>query len=111
MVGAAEKAVADLAAAGVKATLWDVRSCAPLDPAMIADAARHRAVLTVEDGFREGGIGLSALDAVRRVGFTGAAEALGVPTRFIPHNKPDAILASFGLDAAGIMSSARSLLS
>jgi 1-deoxy-D-xylulose-5-phosphate synthase len=110
MVGAAEKAVADLAEAGVNATLWDVRSCAPLDPAMIADAARHRAVLTVEDGFREGGIGLSALDAVRHAGFTGAAEALGVPTRFIPHNKPDAILSSFGLDAAGIMSSARSLL-
>ena len=110
MVGAAEKAVADLAEAGVNATLWDVRSCAPLDPAMIADAARHRVVLTVEDGFREGGIGLSALDAVRHAGFTGAAEALGVPTRFIPHNKPDAILASFGLDAAGIVSSVRSLL-
>ena len=38
---------------------------------------------------------------VRRAGFAGRAEALGVPTRFIPHAKPDAILASFGLDAAG----------
>ena len=26
----------------------------------------------------------------------------GVPTQFIPHNKPDVILARFGLDAAGI---------
>jgi deoxyxylulose-5-phosphate synthase len=33
-----------------------------------------------------------------------------VPTRFISHNKPDAILSSFGLDAAGIVSSVRSLL-
>jgi hypothetical protein len=30
--------------------------------------------------------------------------------RFIPHNKPDAILSSFGLDAAGITAAARSLL-
>ena len=27
---------------GIDATVWDVRSCAPLDPAMIADAARTR---------------------------------------------------------------------
>jgi deoxyxylulose-5-phosphate synthase len=64
----------------------------------------------VEDGFRDGGIGLAAIDALRHAGFTGCSEALGVPTRFIPHAKPDAILASFGLDAAGIAVSAKSLL-
>ena len=110
MVGAAIQAVEELAAAGVRATLWDVRSCAPLDDAMITDAVRHSAVLTVEDGIREGGIGLAAIDAARRAGFAGRAEALGVPTRFIPHAKPDAILASFGLDAAGITAAARALL-
>jgi 1-deoxy-D-xylulose-5-phosphate synthase len=111
MVGAAEQAVAQLNDAGIRATLWDVRSCAPLDPAMIADAATHRCVVTVEDGYREGGIGLSAIDALRHAGFTGPAEALGVPTKFIPHAKPDVILSSFGLDAAGIAASAKSLLS
>ena len=110
MVGAAIQAVEELAAAGVRATLWDVRSCAPLDDAMIMNAARHSALLTVEDGIREGGIGLAAIDALRRAGFAGRAEALGVPTRFIPHAKPDAILASFGLDAAGITAAARALL-
>ena len=109
-VGAAEKAVETLAQSGVKATLWDVRSCAPLDDEMIRDAASHGAVLTVEDGYRDGGIGLAAIDAVRHRGFAGPAEALGVPTRFIPHNKPDVILASLGLDAAGIAESAKSLL-
>ena len=44
MVGAAEKAADQLAAAGIDATVWDVRCCAPLDPEMIADAARHAAV-------------------------------------------------------------------
>ncbi len=42
MVGAADKAVTMLATAGIDATLWDVRSCAPLDPEMIADAAASR---------------------------------------------------------------------
>ncbi|MGA1363227.1 MAG: 1-deoxy-D-xylulose-5-phosphate synthase [Ilumatobacteraceae bacterium] len=110
MVGAAEKAVEELAASGVRATLWDVRSCVPLDDAMLRDAARHTAVLTVEDGIRDGGIGMSIVDAVRHQGFEGRSESLGVPTRFIPHAKPDAILASFGLDAAGIMAAARDLL-
>lgn len=111
MVGAAEQAVEELAAHGVSATLWDVRSCAPLDAAMLADAARHRAVLTVEDGLRDGGAGVTAIDALRRTGFAGPAEALGIPTRFIPHDRPDAILARYGLDAAGITSTAKALLS
>lgn len=57
MAGAAEKAVVALTEYGVSATLYDVRSCVPLDPAMIRDAASHGAVLTVEDGIRDGGIG------------------------------------------------------
>ena len=34
---------------------------------------------------------------------------LGVPTQYIPHGKPAAILADLGLDASGIAESARSL--
>jgi hypothetical protein len=30
--------------------------------------------------------------------------------QYIPHGKPDAILAGFGLDAAGVAASARALL-
>jgi deoxyxylulose-5-phosphate synthase len=37
-------------------------------------------------------------------------ESLGVPTKFIPHNKPDVILASLGLDAAGIVAAAQRVL-
>ena len=68
LVGAAERAVEGLAAVGVDATLWDVRSCAPLDPEMIADAARHRVVLTAEDGIRDGGIGMTIADLRPRAG-------------------------------------------
>ena len=110
MVGAAEQAVEDLAAQGIEATLWDVRSCVPLDDEMIADAARHRAVVTVEDGLRDGGIGSMIADRIHALAPAVRTVNLGVPTKFIPHHKPDAILAQLGLDAAGISASVRQLL-
>jgi 1-deoxy-D-xylulose-5-phosphate synthase len=110
MVGAAEKAVVALSEAGISATLYDVRSCAPLDPAMIRDAASHAAVLTVEDGIRDGGIGAAIASQVHAISSAVPVESLGVPTQFIPHDKPDAILARFGLNADGITTAAQRLL-
>ena len=111
MVGAAEKAVVALTEYGVSATLYDVRSCVPLDPAMIRDAASHGAVLTVEDGIRDGGIGAAIASQVHAISSAVPVESLGVPTQFIPHDKPDAILARFGLDTDGIVAAVRGLLS
>ena len=110
LVGAAEKAAAALAADGIEATVWDVRCCAPLDPAMIADAARHGAVVTCEDGIRDGGIGMTIADQVHALAPAVPVEVLGVPTVFIPQAKPDRILASMGLDADGIEAAVRAAL-
>jgi len=110
MVGAAEKALESLTAAGINATLIDVRCCAPLDPAMISLAASHTAVLTCEDGILDGGIGASIATAVHALNPAARVESLGVPTQFIPHNKPDVILARIGLDAAGITAAATRLV-
>ena len=84
LLAAAEKAADVLAATGMDVTVWDVRCCAPLDPAMIADAARHRVVVTVEDGSRDGGIGMSIADFVHRINTAVPIEVLGVPTKFVP---------------------------
>ena len=104
MLEAAQAAVALLAADGVSASVWDVRVCKPLDPEMIEDAARHRIVLTVENGIREGGVGSAVADAVaaRRGAPSPPVVVLGVPVAYIPHGKPDTILAGLGLDADGI---------
>jgi 1-deoxy-D-xylulose-5-phosphate synthase len=110
LVGAAEKAAVALAADGIEATVWDVRCCAPLDPEMIADAARHGAVVTCEDGIRDGGIGMTIADQVRALAPSVPVEVLGVPTVFIPQAKPDRILASMGLDADGIEAAVRAAL-
>jgi 1-deoxy-D-xylulose-5-phosphate synthase len=100
MLEAAEKAAATLAADGVEVTVWDARCCAPLDPEMVADAAAHDRVITIEDGIREGGIGMSIADAVCSIDQSTHVDVLGLPTKFIPHDpKSDAILSRFGLDA------------
>ncbi len=109
MVQAAEKAAEIVSSAGHDCTVWDVRSCAPLDPAMIADAVRHRSVITVEDGIRDGGIGMTIADAVHALDPAIPVEVLGVPTRFIPQARPDRILAQFGLDADGIAATIRAV--
>jgi 1-deoxy-D-xylulose-5-phosphate synthase len=79
---------------------------------MIRDAATHRHVITVEDGIRDGGIGFLLADAITSVApvTPPVIKVLGLPTRFIPHAKPDVILATLGLDAAGIERTSRELL-
>ena len=103
MLAAALKAADALAARGVQATVWDVRSCAPLDQDMCADAARHDRVITIEDGIREGGVGMSISANISEISGSCRVESLGVPTKFLPHAKPDRLLAQLGLDADGII--------
>jgi 1-deoxy-D-xylulose-5-phosphate synthase len=112
MVGASLDAAALLAASGISATVWDVRSCSPLDEKMINDAAQHQVVVTVEDGIREGGIGMTIEDLVSHASAPNrpVVEVLGVPKQFIPQAKPDAILSRIGLDAEGIASTVRKLV-
>jgi 1-deoxy-D-xylulose-5-phosphate synthase len=110
LVTFANHAAAVLAQQGVDATVWDVRSCAPLDTAMIADAAAHRLVVTCEDGIRDGGIGMTIADKVHEIAADVAVEVLGLPAKFIPQGKPDRILAQLGLDAEGIAAAVRGRL-
>jgi len=114
MLDAAEAAADQLEADGVSVTLWDARVVKPLDPAMLADAARHHHVITVEDGLRDGGIGAMVADELAELtvgrSHPPKVRVLGVPCTYIPHGKPDAIMAEIGLDAAGITASAVSLL-
>ncbi len=109
MLEAAEKAAAELASDGIEVTVWDARCCAPLDPLMIADAATHRRVITIEDGVRDGGIGMTIADQVSVLDHSTCVEVLGLPTKFIPHDpKSSNILSRFGLDADHLVERIRS---
>jgi len=106
MLDAAVEAAATLAAEGVDATVWDVRLVRPLDPAMVADAAAHRLVVTIEDGIRLGGAGTALADAIATMAGPPVV-VLGVPTTFVPQARPSAIHARLGLDAPGIAATVR----
>ncbi|MCU1352553.1 MAG: dxs [Acidimicrobiales bacterium] len=114
MLAACQGAAELLAADGIEATVWDPRVIKPLDPEMLDDAARFPAVVTAEDGLREGGIGAAVADQIaeRCVGTDRRPQVrvLGVPVAYIPHGEADEILAGLGLDAAGIAAEARRLL-
>ena len=113
MVGAALDAAETLKANNVDVTVWDVRSCAPLDQAMIADATQYDVVITAEDGIRDGGIGMTIENTINDLSnhtdksSTGhkrpIIQVLGVPTTFVPTAKPNVILHQMGLDSEGIV--------
>ena len=105
MVEAAEEAAEKLAAEGVTATVWDVRAVRPLDPAMIADALRHRLIVTAEDGIRVGGAGSAIAAAIADLqpgATTPPLINLGVPIAYVPWGTAEQLLAELGLDGPGL---------
>jgi 1-deoxy-D-xylulose-5-phosphate synthase len=111
LVAAGERAAEELAEAGIDVTVWDARCCAPLDVEMLADAAGHCAVVTAEDGVREGGIGATIAARVCELSPGTVTRTLGLPTRFIPHaGSSEEILSALGLDHAGIAAAVRTAL-
>ncbi|MGA3147477.1 MAG: transketolase C-terminal domain-containing protein, partial [Acidimicrobiales bacterium] len=113
MLTAAESAADELLGEGIRATVWDVRVVSEPDQDMLDDAARHRVVITAEDGIRQGGAGMFVADALRSSVGDGIAPPvilLGTPRSFIAQDKPDRILAALGLDGPGLARSAREAL-
>jgi len=88
---------------GVDVTVWDPRIVKPIDPEMLDDAMRHDLVVTIEDGFREGGAGTGIQTALEDMRASCRIEVMGVPIEYIQHADPDTILARMGLDAHGIV--------
>lgn len=113
MLAACTEAASILEAEGVTCTVWDPRVVHPLDPELVADAAAHPVVVSIEDGYRDGGIGAALADRVaeavldRPAAERPTVRVLGVPTEFLAQGKPDAILAGLGLDAAGVAAEVR----
>jgi 1-deoxy-D-xylulose-5-phosphate synthase len=104
-VHAALEAAGLLAEAGIDASVWDVRSVRPADPAMLAAAAAAPLVVTVENGLVGGGAGAELADRVVELAGVRSAPPvlrLGVPTTYLAQGKPARILAELGLDAPGI---------
>ncbi len=95
--------VADrLRAQGIGATVIDPRWAIPVQPSVVSLAARHRLVITLEDGIRVGGIGTRVRQVLREAGIDTAVDELGLPDEFIDHASREQVLADAGLTASKI---------
>ena len=105
MLAAARAAADRLADEGHEVTVWDPRVVKPLDPEMLADAAGHRLVVTIEDGLRDGGVGAAVADSLSKLAPVDGPQVrvLGVPSVYLAQGKPDTILSRLGLDADGVV--------
>ncbi|GAA1397729.1 1-deoxy-D-xylulose-5-phosphate synthase [Kitasatospora putterlickiae] len=92
-----------LADTGIGATVADPRWVLPVPRELLALAARHRLVVTVEDGIRNGGVGAAVARSIADTGLHVPVTTMGLPTDFLAHGARADILAAAGLTAKGIV--------
>ncbi|HWI83967.1 1-deoxy-D-xylulose-5-phosphate synthase [Ramlibacter sp.] len=96
------------AAERLNATVVNMRWAKPLDTALLLEvAARHAAIVTVEEGCVMGGAGSAVAEALQAAGVVKPVLQLGLRDEFIEHGDPAMLLSLQGLDAAGIEASVR----
>ncbi|GAA0244599.1 1-deoxy-D-xylulose-5-phosphate synthase [Saccharothrix mutabilis subsp. mutabilis] len=91
-----------LADQGIGVTVVDPRWVFPVSPDLVALAARHRLVVTVEDGGRHGGFGWALAAALRDAGVDTPLRDLGIPQEFHQHGERAEVLAELGLTAQDV---------
>src|SRR3954465_10455404 len=100
------------AAEAVDATVANMRFVKPLDVALVKElASGHDLLVTVEEHQIMGGAGSAVLEAMAQIDHEKQVLVLGLPDRFIDHGDPARLLASVGLDAAGIRKSIEKTMS
>ena len=93
-------------AEALDATLVNMRFVKPLDEELVvAVAARHRALVTIEENATQGGAGSAVGELLSAEGLQLPLLQLGIPDRFIEHGSRDSCLAAAGLDSAGLAAS------
>jgi 1-deoxy-D-xylulose-5-phosphate synthase len=96
------------AAERIGATVVDMRWAKPIDTALLLDiAAKHEALVTVEEGSTMGGAGSAVLEALQAAGVLKPVLQLGLRDEFVQHGDPAKMLSLQGLDAVGIEAAIR----
>ena len=100
------------AAEALDATVANMRYVKPLDVELAKSlAAEHALLVTVEEHQVMAGAGAAVCEALHLAGVQKRVLLLGLPDRFVEHGDPAKLLASVGLDAAGIEKSIRGAMS
>ncbi|MDX5379427.1 MAG: 1-deoxy-D-xylulose-5-phosphate synthase [Halomonas sp.] len=98
-------------AEALDATHLNMRSVKPLDrEAILAAAADHDLLVTLEENVVSGGAGSGVNELLAAAGVQVDLLNLGLPDAFVEHGKPAELLAECGLDSAGIEAAIRARL-
>ncbi|WP_068634770.1 1-deoxy-D-xylulose-5-phosphate synthase [Thauera butanivorans] len=98
--------VAERVGGTLDATVVNMRFVKPLDEALVAElAASHDLLVTIEENAVIGGAGAEVSRFVDTLATRPRVLRLGLPDRFIDHGDQAKLLASAGLDEAGILAS------
>jgi len=93
------------------ATVVNMRFVKPIDTALVEEVAKHHELLvTVEENVVAGGAGAAVAEALAEQGIAMPLLHLGLPDRFIDHGDQGHLVASAGLDTAGILAAIRARL-
>jgi 1-deoxy-D-xylulose-5-phosphate synthase len=82
---------------GIGVTVLDPVWALPVDPALVALAADHELVVTIEDNGVVGGYGARVAQELRSAGVDTAVREFGIPQEFIPHGGRSELLQEIGL--------------
>ena len=102
-----------LAARGVEAAHYDLRFVKPLDGALLAEVfERHTAVVTVEDGVRDGGAGSAVVEWASDAGLMDGTRVvrLGLPDHYVEHGTQRQLHDEVGIGPDGIERAALALV-
>jgi len=99
------------AADTIDATVANMRFVKPLDEELVLELARtHGLVVTIEENAVMGGAGSAVAEALEARGVAVPILQLGLPDRFVDHGDQNQLLASIGLDKAGVVAAIRARL-
>jgi 1-deoxy-D-xylulose-5-phosphate synthase len=93
------------------ATVVDMRFVKPVDADLAAElAGTHGLLVTIEENVVQGGAGSAVAEALAARSIVTPLLQLGLPDRFVDHGEQTQLLASIGLDKAGIVAAVRARL-
>ena len=96
----------------IDATVANMRFIKPIDEALVTElAATHDLVVTLEENALIGGAGSEVSRVIELLPERPRVLRLGLPDQFVDHGDQAQLLASVGLDKAGILASIRDALS
>ena len=96
-------ASAQIIAERLDATVVNMRFIKPLDEELVLKvAARHRALITLEENVTAGGAGSAISELLAAEGVAMPTMHIGIPDRFIEHGSREECLTAAGLDFASV---------